>query len=168
VLPHSVSREPPVRFNYRASGINLANDAVDHWRACRFKPKDAAAEAEDLTWGKLLAAADTIERCSLVDGCVVLSRGLNLLGFGGEITSRDEDAERSQRPLRNLLTGELTFEQALKNAGSGTRHRSALRLCMCLAGAFAAVISQDGDLKVFWSDEKNVYGFERLYVPNHL
>jgi DNA integrity scanning protein DisA with diadenylate cyclase activity len=44
----------------------------------------------------------------------------------------------------------------------GHRHRSAFLLCKAIPNAIAFVISQDGDLPVFSSDDRHVYCDENL------
>lgn len=60
-----------------------------------------------------------------VDGCVVLDRQLNVLGFGGKI----------EVPVAKM-------------DGFGTRHGSAKAWCEKFPGGIAFVISQDGNLRV--------------------
>lgn len=94
---------------------------------------------------------------SAVDGAVVITDRLRVIGFGGEITAGsptlssvriavDEDGiAGNHRPITSF----------------GTRHRSALRFCSSLEDAVAFVISQDGDVRgitrvgrdlVMWND----------------
>jgi hypothetical protein len=164
VLPHDHGHPPRAFPRYHSSGLNLAQAATGFAEACATRksrsglPDRELRWREDLAWRKLLAAADTVSRCSCVDGCVVLTRQLEMIGFGGEIKVREDDLRLQ---FRNRITGETCDGTDLSWAG-GTRHRSALRLCMSLPGTFAVVVSQDGHLKLFSSDSKHAYGTEHI------
>lgn len=73
----------------------------------------------------------------------------------------DVDLTSSPPSLINAKTNESWADQTLEQFG-GTRHRSAVRLTQVLPGAIAFVISQDGDLRVFYSDGTGVYSFTDL------
>jgi Probable sensor domain DACNV len=89
----------------------------------------------------LFECARFIAHLAAVDGAVVLTRGLDLIGFGGvvkgafskeDIIARAIDAEGEQR----------VYERA---EGVGTRHLSAYHLCREIPDVLAVVISQDGN-----------------------
>jgi hypothetical protein len=145
-----------IAVGYRCeNSVSLVRSVQEFWDANRTAgntlapspPEDANRMAE-WAWQKLLAIGDTIDRASCVDGCVVLTRDLRLRGFGGHIAIRDDDPDLLRRPLRDEVTRDV-----LADVTGGTRHRSALRLCRKIAGAMALVISQDGYLTAYWSDD---------------
>ena len=109
---------------------------------------------------QLSAKARAFGNFSAVDGCVVLDRGMNLIGFGGEIRIDDEMLKESPRTLIDRRTNTPAADQDLRHLG--TRHRSAFRLCKMVGGALVFVISQDGDLRIFSSDANHVYLDEYL------
>lgn len=78
-----------------------------------------------------------------VDGAVVLSDRLRLLGFGAEITAQSPTlvsvAKARDTGMMNVSTVPID--------AYGTRHRSAFRFCSTLEDAVAFVISQDGGVK---------------------
>jgi hypothetical protein len=84
----------------------------------------------DLFWqrwkGDLANLVPLITDLANVDGCVVLDRRLQVLGFGGTITYRKEDGD-----------------------SGGHRHLSAKSWCKKFRDGFAFVISQDGDVRVY-------------------
>lgn len=105
--------------------------------------------ARDLARGEELLA-----ELSATDGAVVLDRKLRIIGFGAEIRTtgavdsdeqipiavpKDHEGERPSEPLSEF----------------GMRHRSAFRFCKDCVGALAFVISQDGDVSVFWNTGRN-------------
>ncbi|MET0390889.1 MAG: putative sensor domain DACNV-containing protein, partial [Polyangiales bacterium] len=89
-----------------------------------------------------------------VDGAVVLSERFELLGFGGEIVGSLPEVTTIRRALD--LEGTRYEEVAID--GVGTRHRAAYRLCAQEHGAFAVVVSQDGDVQfVAWHHDALMY-----------
>jgi DisA bacterial checkpoint controller nucleotide-binding len=160
-----------IRCKYPAA-FNLGQSISDFWCACV-----ASAEARDekeresafhqWRWKRerLFSSATALSGLSAVDGCVVLNHNLDVLGFGGVIGLGESDAKivSSPRKLKNVKTGAILEDSEITSLGLGTRHRSAFRLCKAHANSLVFVISQDGDLRVFYSDDEFVYGFEHLY-----
>jgi hypothetical protein len=81
---------------------------------------------------------------SAVDGAVVLGPPMELLGFGAEISGRLPPVDHVARALDPSASSTVT--ESVLNVG--TRHRSAYRLCQALPGAVAAVVSQDGSMRI--------------------
>ncbi len=102
----------------------------------------------------LFESARFIAKLAAVDGAVVLTEGLDLVGFGGivkgafseeDIIARAIDAEGEQR----------VSERA---EGVGTRHLSVYHLCKEIPDVLAIVISQDGNTKlVSWMNDFVTY-----------
>jgi hypothetical protein len=98
----------------------------------------------------LFECARFIANLAAVDGAVILTEGLDLIGFGGvvkgtfskeDIIARAIDAEGDQK----------VYERA---EGVGTRHLSVYHLCKEIPDVLAIVISQDGDTSlVTWMDD---------------
>ena len=85
-------------------------------------------------------------QASCVDGAVVLSAALSVLGFRMELCAREEE----QLPECVALDPEsstLSPQEPIQLASFGTRHRSAARFCAKTPGAVAVVISQDGEMR---------------------
>jgi hypothetical protein len=79
-----------------------------------------------------------------VDGAVVITNKLRLLGFGAEIIATS--------PSLNKIKIITDFE---KNIGEyreielfGTRHRSAFRFCSSFEDSVAFIVSQDGEIRI--------------------
>lgn len=87
-----------------------------------------------------------------VDGCTVFDADLCLIGFGGKIQSREP---QRQKRFKDFRTNQFLSEDVLKRIG--TRHLSAFQLCKANDGVTAYVISQDGHVTLFWSDQETVY-----------
>ena len=91
----------------------------------------------------LFETAHLIAGLAATDGAVVMSKGNELLGFGGMISGRVPDVKSVGRALD--LEGEKVAEEGTGNVGA--RHRSAYRLTGALPGSVAVVISQDGGVR---------------------
>jgi hypothetical protein len=84
-----------------------------------------------------------------VDGAVVITQRLELIGFGAEISGKIERVDAVARAL-DPEGCEIREEQT---DCVGTRHHSAYSLCNALHDIVAAVISQDGTAQlVKWND----------------
>ncbi len=98
--------------------------------------------------------AHFIATLSATDGAVVMSKGQELLGFGGVISG---DIDRVET-LHHALDTEGTMVEQELSEGVGTRHRAAYRLCHELHDAIAVVISQDGNVRfVKWHNNAVTY-----------
>lgn len=93
-----------------------------------------------------------------VDGVVVLDAGLDVLGFGVEIT--DQGVPQSVMAASTRTAG-TRFLKPLPYDRFGTRHRSVMRYCWQHPGSVGFVVSQDGDVRaitrmgddvVLWDD----------------
>lgn len=110
----------------------------------------------------LFEAAQLISDLTHVDGAVVMTTGLDVLGFGGEIAGDLPEVPRVTR-ARDL---EGTARESVRTDRVGTRHRSAYRLCNVLRDALALVVSQDGGLRfVRWQDGAVTYWEQVATAP---
>lgn len=97
----------------------------------------------------LIDHARAVARLSATDGYVLLDVRLRVLGFGvkigweAEVPSRCVEVDDALEPTGGYLGLRRT----------GTRHRAAYRLCASVSGATVFVVSQDGDLRIFFSTE---------------
>lgn len=156
-----------ISMKYRATDKRLGPSAAEFFGACaRTRRETEGAGFGELAgeWLRrkrgLRAEARALGRLSAVDGCVVVDRGLNLLGFGGHIQVSPDQARRAGRAFTYFDTREPRPESDLKRFG--TRHLSAFQLCQAVQDCLVFVISQDGRLRVFASDAKHVYLFDAL------
>lgn len=125
------------------------------------REREKAAHRWNWRRAAMFTKAEILAGLSSVDGCVALDQNLKVLGFGGEIRVNEKKVQTAPRSLKNIKTGQ-PMEDELKQMG--TRHRSAYRLAKVYPGIIVFVISQDGDLRIFCSDENDVFGFDRLYA----
>lgn len=78
-----------------------------------------------------------------VDGAVILTDRLRLIGFGAEVTAQSPNLER----VRLAIDAAGLNGAHLPIDNYGTRHRSAFRFCSSFEPSVVFVISQDGGLK---------------------
>jgi hypothetical protein len=88
----------------------------------------------------ILEVSQLLAALADVDGAVVLTDRLELLGFGAEITGALPEITSVHR----ALDLEATRYEVQRIDGVGTRHRSAYRLCAREPEALAVVVSHDG------------------------
>jgi hypothetical protein len=99
---------------------------------------------------------------SAVDGAVIVTNRLRLLGFGAEVTV--------QR-VAGSLASELHTTPAARSAKHrfadfGTRHRSAFRFCSSHTGLIALIVSQDGAIRYAESDVRGTVSLRELDYPS--
>ena len=97
---------------------------------------------------------DYIAGLSRVDGAVVLSGNLNLLGFGCRITTTGDTATvlRAEDP-----TADKTVEY--DSSARGNRFNSAVCFCNTNPGALAFVCSQDGPVSALFCKRQGTVFF---------
>lgn len=107
---------------------------LDHW-------KTASREREKLNQ-QLIDRSRFLARLTQVDGALVMTERLRVLGFGAVIKDLTET-----RSTFHFCQNELceTFDER-KRESYGTRHRSAIELCERME-CMAFVLSQDGGVK---------------------
>ena len=102
----------------------------------------------------LFEAAHLVGMLAEVDGAVVMTSRLEILGFGAEISGALTEVEFVERSLD--LEGTRRISERADRVGS--RHRSAYRLSAHLKDAFTIVVSQDGGVRfVRWQGAGVVY-----------
>jgi hypothetical protein len=105
--------------------------------------------------------AEDIGALAGVDGAIVLSSELNVLGFGVMVNAPETKDETWRRG--RLEKGEVIPEgEPIPIAAHGTRHRAALRLCREVPGAWSFVVSQDGVAKAVTSVGNDVVFFDHF------
>jgi hypothetical protein len=153
-----------IRMKYRLNGVG-------GWAMCRewvarllrgFDPTTRARlpeqapespfESVNELYDSVMLFAEFLGDLGKVDGAVVITEGLDVIGFGAEITAHTEhvteicyypDARTARRvePLES----------------NGTRHRSVVRFCSAIPGATGFILSQDGGMKVV---RRGIHGLE--------
>ena len=91
----------------------------------------------------LFEASHLVAALAQIDGAVVATTELDVLGFGGEISGALPPVATVARALD--LDG--ARREWVRTDRVGTRHRSVYRLCQALQDALAIVVSQDGGVR---------------------
>lgn len=131
--------------------------------------KDEAAGAKAIGWSTyeasrsqqlsqmdegLFEVAHLVADLTRVDGTVMMTDCLEVLGFGVEIAGELPEVQRVARA--HDLEG--TEREWVRTDRVGTRHRSAYRLCQAVHDALVLVVSQDGGLRfIRWHDDGVTY-----------
>jgi hypothetical protein len=161
----------PIDLKYRLQPFDLGGELRQTWLSLgrvlrRLDTKGDqvvdALETKRQQTHKLCAASRTVGHLTATDGCVVLDRKLTVHAFGGSINKVEQDLP----PKRCVhVTGKEEHEsdEAKLLQPFGERHKSAYNLCKQLPNTLAFVISQDGDLRLFASDETTVYLYDLLH-----
>jgi len=102
-------------------------------------------------------AASFLSSLSAVDGAVVITDRLRLLGFGAEIIA----ISPSLKSVKVITDYKGTKGEYRDIELFGTRHRSAFRFCSSFEDSIVAIVSQDGEIRV----AKRV-GSEVILWPN--
>lgn len=102
----------------------------------------------------LFEVAHLVATLANVDGAVVITDELEILGFGAEISGSLPEVAVVERCLD--VDGVRRISERTDRVG--TRHRSAYRLCQHVHDALVIVVSQDGGVRfVCWRDGGVVY-----------
>lgn len=166
-LPPGVTKPESckLRVLHRTTELHLGRDLADHCASCQDPDgrSSAIATAEQLR-AKLLTDADMVANFSMVDGCVVLGPDLRVFGFGAKIDVTSEEADGGLR-FTHVESGGVYENDEFMKAIGGTRHQSVARLCQAHPGVMVYTVSQDGDLKLFYSDANHAYVYGPLDLP---
>ena len=158
---------------YSTNSLDLGADLIEQWvlylKAIQQQrgshERENALMRSSSCMANLYAKASAVGRLSCVDGCVVLTRELKVIGFGAKINAPAEKAEQSGRKFKNIKSDKVYDNEEFMGAIGGTRHQSAARLCQVHPGVLVLTLSQDGDLKLFTSDEQFAYAYGPLHLP---
>jgi hypothetical protein len=102
----------------------------------------------------LFEVAHLVADLTRIDGAVLLTDSLELLGFGVEIAGELPEVARVVR-AHDLDGASRTW---VRTDRVGTRHRSAYRLCQAVRDVLTLVVSQDGGLRfIRWHDQGVAY-----------
>jgi len=102
--------------------------------------------------------ADLLADLMTVDGALVVTKQLAVVGFGIEVYAPKLALTQVYRALDSNAT-QLQAEAADRG---GTRHRAAYRLCLAEPESMAIVISQDGGVKFVQAQDGKVVFWEQL------
>jgi hypothetical protein len=126
----------------------------DRLKAAFYRAIDVCSRSSSGGWRDAISAIASFAK---VDGAVVMTRDMRLLGFGAKIQFKpDEDVRVCMATLRD----QKGVYSSLENLG-GMRHQSAARFINQNKDAIAIVVSQDRHVSVMnWEHElKSVFVF---------
>lgn len=112
--------------------------------------ENAAFDAEE----QLGDAADFVARLTAVDGALVMTSDLRVLGFGAEIVLDTAVPVTAYEVIGNPDLAETWPE--VDSQSFGMRHRSALRCVSVSSGVAAFVVSQDNSVSFIWKKGRTV------------
>jgi len=150
--------------------VNARHALVDARLARRQRPDAPSGELPHLEDATVIAeedlagAADVVARLSAVDGALVLSSDLRVVGFGAEIV-----LDASRQVVAHEVAGHARRGDtwpAIDGESFGMRHRSALRCVAATEGVAAFVVSQDGTVSFFWKQESRVLVKRGVTIAN--
>ncbi len=131
----------------RAEG---ANATTVGWQAYETSRARHLVEMDEA----LFEVAHLVADLTRVDGAVLLTDSLEVLGFGVEIAGELPEVSKVMR-AHDLDGASRTW---MRTDRVGTRHRSAYRLCQAVRDALTLVVSQDGGLRfIRWHDQSVAY-----------
>jgi len=141
-----VNEEPRRRF--RTLIVNIANALAESYGSLENPDKEAGwteyLTSKNQTLSRLDESvfewAHSVADMAQVDGAVVITRRLELIGFGAQISGKLERIESVAQALDP--EGQEIREE--RTDCVGTRHHSAYSLCNALRDVLAIVVSQDG------------------------
>jgi hypothetical protein len=113
----------------------------------------------------LARTASFVGRLAAVDGALVVTSDLRLVGFGTEIRLQNLP-DVTAWELKEPLGPHKKKAKRLNSEQYGMRHRSAMRLCGNLEGVAALVVSQDGGVNAVFSYQQKLYFRRRINAAN--
>ena len=113
--------------------------------------------------GKDLATyADLIAKLTAVDGSVVLTKDLDLLGFGAETLVDQMESKQPDMCFIGYDDHEDTTKQFRDN---GMRHRAGYRFCNAVTDSVAFIMSKDGMIEACTKQNGRVIVYTNVALP---
>jgi hypothetical protein len=133
----------------------LAKEETAAWKAIGWSTYEASRSQQLSQMDEaLFEVAHLVADLTRVDGSVIMTDRLEVVGFGVEIVGELPEVLRVAR-AHDLDGAEREW---VRTDRVGTRHRSAYRLCQAVHDALALVVSQDGGLRfIRWHDDGVTY-----------
>jgi hypothetical protein len=150
--------------------VNARHALVDARHARRQRPDAPSGELPHLEDAMLIAeedlagAAAVVAQLSAIDGALVLSSDLRVVGFGAEIV-----LDASRQVVAHEVAGHARRGESwptIDGESFGMRHRSALRCVAATDGVAAFVVSQDGTVSFFWKQGGRVLVKRGVTIAN--
>jgi hypothetical protein len=137
-------------ISHELAGAEETNETRAGWNSYEASRAPRLVEMDEA----LFEVAHLVADLARVDGAVLMTDCLEILGFGVEIAGELPEVSRVAR-AHDL---EATAKAWVRTDRVGTRHRSAYRLCQAVRDALVLVVSQDGGLRfIRWCDQGVTY-----------
>jgi hypothetical protein len=124
---------------------------------------NAEADAEDRE-SELSGAAKLVTSLAAVDGLVLLTPTLGVVGFGGKIRSGPHNVTVYDGPA---FSRHGTRATKIDLSRFGTRHTSMIRYCRMDPAAIGVVVSQDGYVRLIMTSGRSLTFWDRVKLLNH-
>lgn len=124
--------------------------------------KKAGRTTEKVREKEIITYADLIAKFTSVDGSVVLTKDLDLLGFGAETIMDNMD---SKHPSMCFLGYDNQEDRSKKFKDHGMRHRAGYRFCNAVDGSVVFIISQDGTIEACTKHDGRVIVYDNVALP---
>lgn len=129
---------------------------------CRFlfnEDKSLIDISSSVRENELVSYADFIAKLTTVDGAVLLTKDLDLIGFGVEILT---DKMEQKEPPMMFINSDDTVNRIRRFTDNGTRHRSGYRFAHEVDGSVVLIFSQDGAVKACTKKEGDVVVYDNI------
>ena len=110
----------------------------------------------------IVTYADLISKLTCVDGAVILTKDLDLVGFGAEVLIDKMD---SVLPEMCFIRWDNTADQTRQFKDYGMRHRAGYRFCHAIDGSVSFIVSQDSTIEACTKHEGKVYVYDNVSFP---
>ncbi len=111
---------------------------------------------------QIIAFADFIAQLTTVDGAVVLTKNLDLVGFGAETHM---EIFCKEKPKICFVRENGTTDRSKAYDDNGMRHRSSYSYCNENEEAIAIIMSQDGTVKACTKHEEEIVIYNHIGLP---
>ena len=111
---------------------------------------------------EIITYADLIAKLTSVDGSVVLTKDLDLLGFGAE-TLTDKMAHIV--PSMCFMDYDDKENKSKHFKDYGMRHRTGYRFVNAVKGSVAFIVSQDGVIEACTEHDGKVVVYDNIALP---
>ena len=108
---------------------------------------------------ELVSYSDFIAKLTTVDGAVLLTKDLDLIGFGVEILT---DKMEQKEPPMKFITSDNTVDEGRRFNDNGTRHRSGYRFAHEVESSVVIIVSQDGAVKACTKNQGDVVVYDNI------
>ena len=128
-----------------------------------FGGSDASSGAEERFRAKdSITYADLIAKFTAVDGSIVLTKDLDLLGFGTETLV---DKVNWESPSMCFIGYDDREDKTKRFDDNGMRHRACYHFCNQVEGAVAIIVSSDGIIKACTKIGEKVVVYDHIALP---